>query len=508
MANSNSRVDALTKDNFDTWKIQAEALLAESDLWEYVSGEFLKPEVTGDTTQADHDAWLRQDRKARSKLILCISPSELTQIRDCITSKQIWDKLHSIYASKGPARKVQLLTQLLLLKMSDGDDVRQHISYFFDIIDKLTSMDIEINGNLLTIMLLYSLPDSFENFRYAITTRDDLPSAETLKIKIIEESEARKQKDKSNGSGAFFSKAQTHGFNSGKPFTKNKAPAEKGSKVKCHYCKKIGHVIAECRKKKRNEREANLADNTDESYLIECCNDEPTQALYSHGNPYATPWCLDSGATSHLCSNEAMFTSSKTVDSGLRLASSAVTPVAAIGNVKITTNVGKHSKRIELRNVLYVPELRTNLLSVSKLVDKGNHVTFTKEGATVHDGQNNVRLQAKRVGNLFYLSQDIEEANTAAPLSSAAPSSTIGEWHRRLGHLNYKAMKILFDKGHLKAPGLKFDKLPPCETCIAGKFTRLPFPKRSERSTTPSRSYTRTCAVPCAPPHKVGLCIS
>jgi len=53
-------------------------------------------------------------------------------------------------------------------------------------------MQIEINPNLLTVMLLYSLPPSFENFRCAIESRDDLPSLETLRIKIVEESDAWK----------------------------------------------------------------------------------------------------------------------------------------------------------------------------------------------------------------------------------------------------------------------------------------------------------------------------
>jgi len=43
-------------------------------------------------------------------------------------------------------------------------------------------------------MLLYSLPASYENFCCAIESHEKLPNAETLKVKIIEESEARMQK--------------------------------------------------------------------------------------------------------------------------------------------------------------------------------------------------------------------------------------------------------------------------------------------------------------------------
>ena len=48
-------------------------------------------------------------------------------------------------------------------------------------------MGVEINPDLLTVMLLRSLAESFENFRYTIASRDDLPSSGTLGEIILEE---------------------------------------------------------------------------------------------------------------------------------------------------------------------------------------------------------------------------------------------------------------------------------------------------------------------------------
>jgi hypothetical protein len=41
--------------------------------------------------------------------------------------------------------------------MEESGDVREHIDMFFDAVDKLQEMDVEINRDLLAIMLLYSL---------------------------------------------------------------------------------------------------------------------------------------------------------------------------------------------------------------------------------------------------------------------------------------------------------------------------------------------------------------
>ena len=174
-----------------------EAILIKNDAWLYVSGEKIKPEVIEGNAGSVEAArvWDVEDKKAKSDIILSIKPSELKQIKGCNTSKEVWTKLKSIYQSSGPARKATLLKKLTLQKMDDSEDVRDHLRLFFDTLDKLSEMEIDINPDLLTVMLLYSLPPSFENFRCAIESRDELPSPENLRIKIIEEHDARKKRN-------------------------------------------------------------------------------------------------------------------------------------------------------------------------------------------------------------------------------------------------------------------------------------------------------------------------
>ena len=54
-------------------------------------------------------------------------------------------------------------------------------------------MEVEINPDLLTVMLMYSLSPNFENSRCAIESRDELPSSGSLRKKSVEEFEARKK---------------------------------------------------------------------------------------------------------------------------------------------------------------------------------------------------------------------------------------------------------------------------------------------------------------------------
>jgi predicted flap endonuclease-1-like 5' DNA nuclease len=108
-SNQLARIETLNKENYDTWKMQMEALLIKNDAWSYVNGATVKPAVVvGDVdSEAAAQQWVRNDSKAKSDIILAINPSELKQIKGCGSSREVWLKLEGIYQSKGPARKAE-----------------------------------------------------------------------------------------------------------------------------------------------------------------------------------------------------------------------------------------------------------------------------------------------------------------------------------------------------------------------------------------------------------------
>lgn len=75
------KIEPLNAENYDTWKLQMEAILVKNDTWSYVDGTKVKPE-TGDTEIA---LWKNKDAKAKADIILSISTSELNIIRGCET---------------------------------------------------------------------------------------------------------------------------------------------------------------------------------------------------------------------------------------------------------------------------------------------------------------------------------------------------------------------------------------------------------------------------------------
>ena len=104
---NSTRIDTLNKTNYDTWRIKVQAILVKNDAWAYVSGEAVESTVaeTDPQTTATHNRWVKGDRKAKSNIILTMSPDQLKHLRGCTISKHVWDKLASVYASQGPASK-------------------------------------------------------------------------------------------------------------------------------------------------------------------------------------------------------------------------------------------------------------------------------------------------------------------------------------------------------------------------------------------------------------------
>lgn len=70
-----------------------EAILVKNDLWCYPNGSKLK-------LSSDAVAWESKDAKAEADLVLSMSPSELSRIRGCVTSRDVWLKIESRISQK------------------------------------------------------------------------------------------------------------------------------------------------------------------------------------------------------------------------------------------------------------------------------------------------------------------------------------------------------------------------------------------------------------------------
>ena len=92
--------------------------------------------------------------------------------------------------------------------------------------------------------------------------------------------------------------------------------------------------------------------------------------------------------------------------------------------------------------MLYVPNLKSNLISVSRLIKDGFSVQFTGAGCDI--SKNGVVVaQGVSENRLYRLSGRIVYYDKACLVNARADGSTAELWHKRLGHLSESGLNTL-----------------------------------------------------------------
>ena len=88
---------------------------------------------------------------------------------DKTSPKEIWDKLEDQFMSKTLTQKLYLKQKLYGLKMQQGSDLTDHINVFNQLIANLGMVDEKIDDEDKAIILLCSLPGSYEHLVTTLT---------------------------------------------------------------------------------------------------------------------------------------------------------------------------------------------------------------------------------------------------------------------------------------------------------------------------------------------------
>ncbi|KAI5412930.1 hypothetical protein KIW84_057525 [Lathyrus oleraceus] len=134
---------------------------------------------------------------------------------------------------------------------------------------------------------------------------------------------------------------------------------------------RYGHYKSECRTKLHHDRgqKSNYVEEKEEdiSLLMACHKEEKM-----HGSM----WYLDTDCNNHMCGDKSLFLDlDESFRSTIKFGDNSTVSIIGKGNVKIYTKDTKHC----IGNVYFAPDLKTNLLSVGQLQEKGFEVNI-KDG--------------------------------------------------------------------------------------------------------------------------------
>ena len=257
----------------------------------------------------------------------------------------------------------------------------------------------------------------------------------------------------------------------------------------CNYCGKNGHYEAECWKKRSESASTsrqltNYANNSDKEdygglFVMRHRANSMTASKSAHTSNSKDVWFVDSGASHHMTSHEEWFRDLRTPDRPgfIETGDDTTHPIRHIGNVPF----GKEGEQTCIKNVLHVPTITKNLVSVGQIVEQGMQVRFNKEGCFIEkDGR--LIAKSRKDGHMFIL--DSNEVKSAMFAKGLKTETSIELWHKRIGHINLQRLRAMQTKGVvIGLPTFESKRVDRvCEACQLGKQHRLPFPKESHAS--------------------------
>lgn len=207
----------------------------------------------------------------------------------------------------------------------------------------------------------------------------------------------------------------------------------KDCRYKCTRCKKHLHFEKNCwcrQKEKANFSEEN--ENTDQIFYS-CLNAQQE----SHDT-----WYLDNGCSNYMTGSKSCFVSlDENIKSQVILGDGNYQNVEGKGIIAVKTKNGDSNF---IHDVLYVPSLAQNLLSVGQLIQRDYMVKFDENKCLIVDKKKiqlitSVKMTSNKVFPLIM------------PLKSkyALKCKNVDEstlCHMRFGHLNFSSLKILKQK--------------------------------------------------------------
>ncbi|XP_059310118.1 uncharacterized protein LOC132061292 [Lycium ferocissimum] len=290
----------------------------------------------------------------RKTLFVVVSTTIFTRIMSLTSPKEIWDYLKKEYVGDERIRGMQVLNlirEFELQRMKESETIKEYTDRLLGILNKaqeqrrLMMQDGMVEGALQP------------------------PKTQS------------KGKNLKN-----YPLAKDHGKMGHPPFRCWKRPD-----AMCNKCNELGHEAVICKNESQNhDADAHVADEEEEDHLF--------VATCISSKVSTNSWLIDSGCTNHMTYDKSLFKELKPTEiSKVWIGNGDQILVEGKGAVVIKTSSG--SKTIS--DVLYVPNIDQNLLSICQLVEKGFKVSFEDKHCFINDVAGKEILKIKMRGKNF-----------------------------------------------------------------------------------------------------------
>ncbi|GJR40443.1 retrovirus-related pol polyprotein from transposon TNT 1-94 [Tanacetum coccineum] len=309
------------------------------------------------------------NKKAHSVVILCLGNKVLREVTGETTAAGVWSKLETLYMTKSLANKLYLKKKLYTFCMPVGGKISEHIDEFNKIVLDLANIEVKFEDEDLALLLLTSLPASYEHFvdtllygREALTLEDVMATLNSKKIK-------ERSKAKGDDGEGLYVRGRTDRRDSRQSRGKSRSKS-RGGRLKCYICQSEDHLKRNC--PKNNHKKSTGYTKKDEQPSSSGSTYDDSEVMMVMSAQALLDWIMDSGCSYHMTPRlDILFDFLKCDGGSVQLGDNRECKIKSIDKVRVQL---KDGSSFMLHNVRYIPELKRNLISLG---------TLKKEGYTV-----------------------------------------------------------------------------------------------------------------------------
>ncbi|KAL5540434.1 hypothetical protein UlMin_044950 [Ulmus minor] len=429
----------LTGDKYASWSRAMLIALSVKNKLGFIDGSITKPE-SNDLNLLN--SWIRNNNVVISWILNSVSKEISASVILSVSTCEIWLDLKDRFQQRNSPRIFQLCHQLMN-HVQDQNSVSFYFTKLKTIWEELSNFTLvctcgkctcggvkELNSHYqmeYIMSFLMGLHDSFTQVRGQLLLMDPLPPINKVFALISQEEHQRKvgvhtsSISDPTSTMAFVVKNANSNRTSASNSRNHNSGVYKGYRKErpfCTHCNFHGHTIEKCYKihgyppgfKPKQRDNPPYSNNHTavnqyqqlmsmlSSHLVTSVKTTPDQrdvpaVSYTTGICFSVSlnhvfsstqfWIVDSGATKHICSNAAAFICMRSIqNSTVTLPNHTRIPVSLSGDIRL-------SSILILKDVLFVPQFKFNLLSVSAFTnDSQLTVSFLPDHFIIQDLNN------------------------------------------------------------------------------------------------------------------------
>ena len=255
-------------------------------------------------------------------------------------------------------------------------------------------------------------------------------------------------------------------YRGGNAFSYTKNDTYNSSAIVCQVCGKHGHSARKCYHR------------FDLTYQHSSSPSHKQAFIAANNGGWENDWHADTGATHHITHDMANLNLKSDDYTGtyqLQVGNGQGLHISKTG----TSSLHASSHSFVLNQVLLVPQIQKNLLSVQKFCTDNNvYFEFHDQYFLVKDYLGTVLHRGHVSNGLYHFS-----TKNAPPRAFSSIRISFDQWHRRLGHAAFPVVQCVLSSN--KLPVDKITRHSVCSDCQLAKCHALPFSKSTYVSKSP-----------------------